>query len=86
MGSSSDPLMPAEALLPLSNTRHGAEVPLVHAPHVRLRPYSATLAVTPLKMGKHDTTATEWKETQATERSHDGYVETDTIDLIKTDT
>ena len=80
-----DPLMPSTALLPLTDTRRGGQVPIAHEPEP-LRPFSATLAVVPIECGKHDTTATKWDETTETERSTDGVVEPDTLTETKTDT
>lgn len=80
-----DPLVPPAALLPLSDTRSGGQRPLHHAPGT-LRPYSASLAVVPLQCGKHDTTATKWDKTEATEESKDGVVVPDTVTIPQTDT
>ncbi len=80
-----DPLIPPTALLPVCDTLIGGQRPLHHIPG-RLRPYSASLAVTPLECGKHDTTATKWEETRGTEESKDGVVVPDTVTIPQTDT
>jgi hypothetical protein len=66
-----DPLLPSAALLPQCGTRSGGTIPSLHRSG-QLRPYSATLAVTPLECGKHDTTATKWDKSEATQKSGDG--------------
>jgi hypothetical protein len=75
-----DPLVPPSALLPQCDTRSGGVVPLVHEPG-GIRPYSATLAVPPLEMGKHDTTATKWTENKETEYSDDGETKPDSVPI-----
>lgn len=81
----SDPLVPPAALLPLADTRGGGQRPIEHVPG-SLRPFSATLAVVPIRCGKHDTTATRWDKTEETERSRDGVVEPDTVVIPQYDT
>lgn len=83
--SVTDPLVPSAALLPLVDTRCGGQRPVEHVPGP-LRPFAATLAVVPVECGKHDTTATKWDETQATEDSSDGNVDPDTVVIPRTDT
>jgi hypothetical protein len=81
----SDPLVPPFSLLPLTDTCGGGQRPIEHVPGP-LRPFSATLAVVTIQCGKHDTTATRWDKTEATERSRDGVVDPDTVVIPRTDT
>jgi hypothetical protein len=80
-----DPLVPSGTLLPQSDTRYGAQIPLVHEPGGQ-RPYSAMLAVPPLEWGKHETTSTRRDEDKATQESKDGVVVPDTVTITHTDT
>lgn len=79
-----DTLLSHAALLPLCDLRGGA-VP-VPAKAGRVRPLTASLAVPPVECGKHDTTATRWYEEDATEKSDDGRVVSDTVKVLRTDT
>jgi hypothetical protein len=79
-----DPLFPSAALLPLSDTR-GGNMPLAGTPGP-LRPLVALLGIGPIECGKHDTTATQWYEDDATQRSYDGKVVEDTVKILRTDT
>ena len=87
---SGDPLMPSEALLPLSDTCTGGQVPLGQGARPdgvdRVRPYVAATAVIPIECGKHDTTSTRWTENEATQESKDGEVVPDTVPVTHTDT
>lgn len=71
-------------LMPLCDTAGGAVVPLVDRPGA-LRPWCARRAVRPLQAGRHDTTATRWRETKATQQSDDGRVVPDSISIPHTD-
>jgi hypothetical protein len=82
---SSDPLFPAEGLLPLCE-RAGGYIPIANVPG-SVRPFTATLAVPPpLETKKHDTTPSRWTENQPTQRSDDGRVIPDTTPIVHTDT
>jgi hypothetical protein len=81
----SDPLIFPPALLPLADTHCGGQRPVDHVPG-SLRPFSATLAVVPLRQGKHHTTATRWDKTETTQKSRDGVVEEDSVVITQTDT
>jgi hypothetical protein len=80
-----DPLMPSAALLPLCDSPGGGRFALHHEPG-SVRPYSATLGVVPVRLGKHDTTATKWDEQKTTETSADGQEDPDTVTIRHTDT
>ena len=79
-----DILVPAAALLPLSD-RNGGQLPLTGSPGV-LRPLCAALGVAPIELGKHDTTASRWYEDDETQKSDDGVVVPDTVKVLRTDT
>ena len=79
-----DALVPAAALLPLSDLR-GGQIPLTGTPG-RLRPLCAALAVAPMDCGKHDTTGSRWYEDDPTQKSDDGVVIPDIVKVLRTDT
>lgn len=80
-----DPLFPHAALLPLAEPG-GGHTPLPNTPSL-VRPLSARLAVSvPPMAKKHDTNPSSWVEKEPTQRSKDGEVIPDTIDIVKTDT
>lgn len=84
MSRGHDPLFPSAALLPLSDLR-GGQRPLA-ASAGRLRPLTALLAAVPTECGRHDTTATRWYEDDPTQKSDDGRVVPDTVQILRTDT
>lgn len=78
MLTSSDPLFPNSATLPLGEPG-GVQYPVTHTPGA-LRPYAATLAVPPPVEAKaHDTSSTRNTTSQATQRSDDGQVVPDSL-------
>lgn len=64
-------LVPPNSLLPQSE-KAGSAIGRAPSECGALRPFSATLAVTPITCGKHDTQASRWEEKTATQKPGDG--------------